>query len=263
MSRAIASTDEIFIHCSQLSKIMGDGKQSAGLTENQEQELFTLQNKVRTEKQDARMQELLIKKDWKPEYDLSEGAKNFTRELVRQMVFGYDSYFSAKETLKGTAVEDDSILLYNDVFGTAHKKNKIRMCNAWLNGECDIDAPEFDLIIDIKSSWSKETFPALPDEIDVSGYEWQGRGYMMLYNRNRFELAFCLVNTPWHLLRWESNTSIHYVDDIEKEFRVTSLFFDRDMQLEEKIKYKVNEVRRYAKWYEAQLLNKFERNRNK
>ena len=110
-----------------------------------------LGSKIRTEKQEITYQQLLYKKEWKPEYDLSEGAKTFTRELVRQMVFGYESWFSAKETLKGIAVEADSILLYNDVFGTAHKKHEGRVRNEWIDGECDIYAPEFDLIIDIKT----------------------------------------------------------------------------------------------------------------
>lgn len=259
--RRIASTDDIRISCSQLSKIMGDGKEKAGLTEKQEEELFFLENKARTEKQELRRLELLAKKDHKPEYDLSEGAKNYTRELVRQMIFDYRPSFSAKETIKGAMVENDSISLYNDVFGTSHTKNQIRMFNDYLQGECDIDSIDFDLIIDIKSSWSKETFPALEDEIEIGGYEWQGRGYMMLYDRSYFELAFCLVNTPFQLLKYESNFETHYVDDIEKELRVTTLRFERDFDLEEKIKYKVGEVKRYAKWYENKLVQKYDRHK--
>lgn len=239
---------------------MGDCKEGGSLTEKQHEEVLYLTNKVRTAKQDIRLNELIAKRDFKPEFDLSEGAKSFTRKLVKSMVYGYTPYFTSKETQKGTLVEDDSILLYNSVFGTCHAKNTERKRNEWIDGECDINAVEFNLVIDIKSSWSKETFPTLPDEIDVSGYEDQLRGYMMLYDLDRAELAFCLVNTPYHLLKYEANVQLHYVDDVEKELRVTSLFFNRCLDYEEKIKHKVSEVRKYAKWYENKLIEKYEKN---
>jgi len=254
-----ASIDEIFFRCSQLSKIMSDGKEKAGLTEKQEEELHFLASKIRTPKQESDYQKLLYKKDWKPEYDLSEGAKTYVRSLVRQIDFDYDTWFAVAETKKGILVENESIALYNEVFETNHSKNTKRERNEFIQGECDIDAPEFDLIIDIKSSWSKETFPFLEDEIDIKGYEWQGRGYMMLYNRNNFRLAFCLVNTPYQLLRFEQNMSIHYVDDIEKKLRVTTMDFTRCPILEEKIKYKVTEARRYANWYQNELVKKYQK----
>lgn len=258
-----ASIDEIFFRCSQLSKIMSDGKEKAGLTEKQQDELEFLASKIRTEKQEITFQQLLYKKDWKPEYDLSEGAKSYVRSLVRQIDFDYDVWFTAKETQKGILVENEGIALYNDVFETNHKKNTERKRNEWIQGECDIDAPEFDLVVDMKCPWSKETFPFLEDEIDVGGYEWQGRGYMMLYNRENFRLAFCLVNTPYQLLRFEQNMSLHYVDDIEKELRVTTMDFKRCPILEEKIKYKVTEARRYANWYQNELAKKYSNKRNK
>lgn len=255
----ISQEEPIYFRCSQLAKIMSDGKQKAGLTEKQEEYLCILENKARTPKQEIEYQELLFKKDWKPEYDLSEGAKTYVRSIVRGVLFGYKESFSSKETIKGQMVENDSIRLYNRVLGVNAKKNKERKRNEFIQGECDLKIIELDQVTDIKSSWSKETFPFLQDEIDVGGYEWQGRGYMMLENVSKFQLAFCLVNTPPSLLTYETNFSIHYVDDIEEEFRVTTMDFERDLELEKKIEYKVTEARRYACWYEQQLIKKYEK----
>ena len=43
---------------------------------------------------------------------------------------------------------------------------------------------------------------------------------------------------------------------IKEELLVTVLKFERDIELEEKIKYKVGECRRFANYYAAQILNK-------
>jgi len=185
---------------------------------------------------------------------LTQTAKSYIESLVKQIVFNYKTEINSKYLDKGIMVEDDSIELYNEVRFTNYQKNEVRLFNEWIEGECDINAP--DKIIDIKSSWSKDTFIATPDEINDKDYEWQLRGYMWLYNKDNSELAYCLVDTPDTLLEWENNLSIHHCSDIAPELRLTTKTFKRDTALEEKIKEKVKACRLYASEYESKILNK-------
>lgn len=185
---------------------------------------------------------------------LSQTAKTYIRGLVKEIVYNYDPEFTSKETEKGKDVESQSIDLYNEVFFTNYKKNTERKTNDFLTGECDIDAPE--KIIDIKSPWSKKTFPATAEEGVNKDYEWQLRGYMWLFDKDSAEIAYCLVNTPEYLIEYEQNKTIHEVDEIAPELRVTVLKIERDTELEELIKQKVLAARDYAEWYEKQIINK-------
>jgi hypothetical protein len=208
-----------------------------------------------TSKQKGERTRLQKKFDNKPEFDLSEGAKTYVRQLVKMQVYNYKIEIENKQLNKGIECEQEAIDLYNKVFWTKYKKNTNRIFGDYLQGECDVDAPE--KIQDYKVSWTKETFPALPDEIDVGGYEWQGRGYMKLYNKPKFELVYCLVETPDHLLDWENNLTLHHIDDIEPELRITTLMFERDLEKEKLIEHKVKECRKYAKWYSNEIAKKY------
>lgn len=166
---------------------------------------------------------------------LSAGAKTFIENLAAQEVYGYDKTISGKPIEKGLTVEDESIELLNGVLFTNFTKNTERKTNDWLTGECDIEDDR--RIIDIKSSWSLDTFPKLVKQGMDTGYEWQGRGYMMLWDKPEFVIAYCLVDTPVELIGYEDET-LHYVSHIQPELRVTLVHYQRNKTLEEKIKLK-------------------------
>jgi hypothetical protein len=167
---------------------------------------------------------------------LSVGAKTYILKLAKEFVYGYEEKITSKYMDKGILMEDESIKLYNSVFFTGHTKNIERKTNEWLTGECDIFTG--NKIIDIKTSWSLATFPCIVDECVNKDYEWQLRAYMMLWNVDQAELAYCMVNTPDDLMKYEQ-ADLHHVDHINEVLRVTTLSFDRDVSLEEKIKQKV------------------------
>jgi hypothetical protein len=144
---------------------------------------------------------------------LSATCKTYIKELVKEDLFGYKSTIDSKYLTKGIDMEDTSIDLYNEVHGTLYLKNTERLENEFITGECDINAE--DKIIDIKSSWSLETFPAAPEDVNNKDYEWQLRGYMMLYDKPKAELAYCMVNTPDYLLKEWDNWNIHKVDKFD------------------------------------------------
>lgn len=162
--------------------------------------------------------------------ELSAGAKTFIKKAFKEELFGFRDVPTSKYMEKGTLVEQDAIGLYNDVHFTDHVKNtERRQHEGILTGECDIFTG--DSVIDIKSCWSLATFPIWPDEAANTGYEWQLRAYMLLWDCPRAELAYCMVTTPEHLRKWE-NPDMHIVDHIPEHMRITKLAFVRDAALE-------------------------------
>lgn len=173
---------------------------------------------------------------------LSVGAKTAITKQAKEFVYGYDEKFSSKYTEKGLLSEDRSIDLLNSVLFTEYKKNTERKTNDWLTGEADLVTP--NQIIDIKTSWSLSTFPCLASEGENKTYEWQLRAYMMLWDLDQAQIAYCLVSTPDHLIGYEDK-ALHQVDHIAPELRVTLVSYQRDQSLEDKIKFKVDEARKY------------------
>jgi hypothetical protein len=94
-----------------------------------------------------------------------------------------------------------------------------------MTGECDILGE--DCVIDIKSSYSLDTFPATADDGENQQYYWQGQMYMYLYDKPRYEVAYCMVSTPDDLCKYEQS-ELHLVDHIPEHMRVTIWRFDRN-----------------------------------
>lgn len=173
---------------------------------------------------------------------LSVGAKTHVEELAKEFVYQYIKEVSSKEMEKGIIVEQACIELLNEVLFSNFKKNTERRENEWITGECDIYTGT--RIHDIKAPWSLATSPATVFAGRDKDYEWQGRGYMMLWDCDEFEIDYCLVNTPDELIRYEPE-DLHYVDHIDPLLRVTRVPYKRDKTLEDQIKRKVDAARAY------------------
>jgi len=162
---------------------------------------------------------------------LGQTAKSYIIQKAKEDFFEYKTELTNKYVMKGIHQEQDSIDLLNAVRFENYKKYDHRAENEWLTGCCDIITE--DLIIDIKSSWSLETFPATSYELkDLSDYEWQGRAYMWLYDMTKFELCYVMVSTAPELLGEYENGALHYVEHIAPEKRITSITFERDKEIE-------------------------------
>ena len=174
---------------------------------------------------------------------LGETTKTFVMDKAKEDFYGITPSFSNKFTEKGLRNEDVGIDMINQTRFMDYKKNQERITTKWLTGECDINAE--DVIIDIKCSWSFETFPAFQEEADKSvkksGYDWQLRGYMMLYNKPLGEVVYCLTSTPTDLLSAYDNLDLHDVERISIEKRLTSVKIERDEVKESEIlmQYKI------------------------
>jgi hypothetical protein len=186
---------------------------------------------------------------------LSETAKSEMIKIAKEDFYGYSSQMTNKYVEKGIEVEDKSIELLSLVKFAQYNKNKVRVNNDFLTGECDINDDKNDEIIDIKSSWSLETFPALPSDINIKDYEMQLRGYMMLYERSKASVCYCMVSTPEGLTMYE-NKLLHEVDHIDPFARVTMLTIERDLEIEKQIEERCKLAIDFYYDYIRQLSNK-------
>ena len=189
---------------------------------------------------------------------LGETTKSFVMEKAKEDFYGIRPNFSNKYTEKGIANEDLGIEMVNQARFMDFKKNEERVTTEWLTGECDINAG--DLIIDIKCSWSFDTFPAFQEEADKavkkSGYDWQLRGYMMLYNKPMGEVVYCLTTTPASLLSPFDDLDLHDVEHIDIEKRMTCVKVERDDEKEEEIRQQYLVANEYYKECIKELENK-------
>jgi hypothetical protein len=164
---------------------------------------------------------------------LSQTAKSYINQIAKEDFFGYESPIINRYLDKGINQELESIHLLNAVCFDNYQKNTQRVENDFITGECDIITKE--KIIDIKTSWSLDTFPELPEDIDSNQYEWQGRAYMMLYDKPEFELVYCMVSTWDEFLTQYDDKTLHKVDHIDPRKRITSITFERDLELEQQM----------------------------
>lgn len=171
-----------------------------------------------------------------PEKDtLSDGALTHVYELASQILLNWKPALDTYEIEKGRVVEDQTIALYNQVSGNFYVKNNERKKTDLFTGECDINEEDEDLILDIKSSYSKKTFPLILKEGDKKLYEWQLDTYMLLWDRNYAGLVFGLVDTPSHLIKKQDPEDWHIVGHIPPELRITTIFKERDAKREQQL----------------------------
>lgn len=176
---------------------------------------------------------------------LSESAKKVVEDEIRALYFGVREKISNKFMQKGIDCEQQSIDLLNNVefrLSKPYIKNTERRSNDWITGECDIYDAETSLIRDIKTSWSLATFPLFATNAD--DYEWQMRGYMMLWDCDEASVDYCLIDTPEHLIGYEQR-ELHIVSHIEPEKRVKSFVYHRDLEKEERIKQRCEQLQAY------------------
>lgn len=164
---------------------------------------------------------------------LSVGAKTYLNQLAKEKVYGYISSIDSRYLSKGLICEEESIALYNAVNFCELVKNEERRNNGIIIGECDLFVPN-RRGVDIKTAWSLDTFPVLPEDCHDKDYEWQARGYMLLWDLPIWDVAYCLVSTPDELIP-DGKEELHYVDHIPPEMRITSIRYERCEKLEEKM----------------------------
>jgi len=194
---------------------------------------------------------------------LSQTAKSYVEEIVLKEKYGIRKEFSSRYTDKGNEVEEESIALVNDVLNFKFiYKNDEHFTNDWVTGTPDVNTDE--VLIDVKSSWDASTFPWFETELPNKDYYYQLQGYMWLTGKNESILAYCLIDTPGEMVEDEirrAHWKLHLIDEsqelreeietkhkfshIPKNRRVKYWFVQKDEQVIEQIKERVELCREY------------------
>jgi hypothetical protein len=179
---------------------------------------------------------------------LSETAKSMIKQSVIEDVYGRTE-IKSKYLDKGNLLEDEAIKAVGLITARQPKKHKGRMANEWISGECDFISPS--CIEDTKCSWSIDTFPFFQEDaekdVKKAGYDWQGQGYMWLYDRPVHYVHFVLLPTPYELLGFNDSQEFH-IDLVEKiplKKRIKTVVIERDESLYEQVIEKVTIAREY------------------
>jgi hypothetical protein len=255
---------EFKIACHALSEIMAG---EVGLTEKQEQTLNEyLQRKSGvgkplTPNMEAELEKLLEKRDH-PE--LPAGAKTYCKKWLKRKLFNRSEDWKNIVVDKGLACENDSIRLVSEICGEEYEKNEDFLSNDYCHGEPDILKTK--IVRDIKSSWDLFTFPMFDDEIPKKDYWWQLQGYMWLTGLEKAALDYTLIDTPmplvlldlkklyyqsggvaeeWSPEKYEALYPNYRFDDVPKEMRVKSFYFDFEPWVVPQITARVQMCREY------------------
>lgn len=232
----------IIFRASSIGDLMGSAKSIDQTLMNDH--VKAIQNKTKAKRTDEE-QKLLDDLLWNT---LPEGAVTILDKMISQKLINWqDAEFDFFTTEKGKACEHESIELYNEVKDTFYVKNAERITVNNLTGECDLIDKSESLVIDIKTAYSKKTYPLILKLSKL--YEWQLRAYMYLYDVDHAELAYCLVNTPFDLISNKDPEHWHVVDDVPLNLRVSTLRIKRDVEKENLMLSRINLSSKYIYEY--------------
>lgn len=158
--------------------------------------------------------------------NLSETAKTHIEQVWLRKNYGFKNTVITNELIKGVVCENTSIELLMQKDSEFREKNKERFENDFIQGEPDVILS--DVIEDVKTSWSIETF--FKADLDKD-YWWQGQGYMSLLGIKKYRLTYCLIDTPSELITKEINYQIGKL-----KMLVTDGYFDAD-KIAEQIRF--------------------------
>jgi len=203
---------------SELGHIMAD-ERSAVITPTQLKELNRLLEKISlTDLQAVRRDELIAKRDAPPV--LSQGAKTYIQKKALHHKYGIEDTIESRYLDKGIICEDEAVQIYATVSGE-HLifKNEEHFNNDFVQGTPDLILE--DRIVDIKCSWSLDSFPFFEDKLKTL-YFYQVQAYMWLTDKSKAEVAYVLVNTPDHLFQQELEREKWKVKDTQGVLDLTA-----------------------------------------
>jgi hypothetical protein len=194
---------------------------------------------------------------------LSQTAKTYVEELAKEHLFGIKKLFKSRYTDKGNEVEEKAIELTEDVLGFEFiTKNENYYQNDYIKGTPDIITTS--LVIDVKSSWSGDTFPFFETELPNKDYYYQVMGYMWLTGKKNALISYCLINTPEEIVNDEIRrtawgkyeiepseetirdvVALHSFDHIPKDRRVKAFHVEYNEAVVNEMKTRIEHCRTY------------------
>ena len=193
--------DKYLFRCHMVGKIIDVPKP---LTDNQREtynEFLERSNGIGrelTKNQKDTLTSLQYKKNESEIYRLNDGTKKLLSRLAYAEKYGLKIDINSPKIKKGLEVEKNSRDILTRVSGTFFTANDERKYNDFVTGEIDIKPN--NTIIDIKSSWSWESYSTILEESANELYLRQGDSYMDLWGIDNFLLCHILTDTPAYLV---------------------------------------------------------------
>lgn len=182
------------------------------LTPNQNDTLIGLRSKENlTPKQKITLTALDHKLNESKIFKLSDSTKKTLNQIVFYEKTGRVKILEAKYLDKGLAKEKEARDLMSEILDFNLIKDDERKTNDFVTGQRDIKHDE--IIIDIKSSWSYESFNNLLIEKENEINLRQMDSYMDLWAIKESVIAHVLVDTPINLINDELRR-LSYKEDI-------------------------------------------------
>ena len=187
------------IHPSACGQIMGLVGRP---TDKQLATIGELQAKPKlTDIQQATLNDLIAKRDAPPQ--LTEGAKTYCKQWLKEKLYARRKEFSNKYTEKGITCEPAGIELLAQYMGYGLiAKNETFYQNDWMVGTPDVVLS--DIIEEIKNSWSCFTFPLFEQVIPDMDYEYQVQCYMELTGKKKAAVNYVLIDAPLEIMDAEA-----------------------------------------------------------
>lgn len=182
---------------------------------------------------------------------LSDTAKTEVRSIVKEDLTTFRSFKGNQYTAKGNTLEDIAIEMSGKIRFRQYQKHVGRIENGLITGECDILDQKRKTIIDTKCTWDIGTHPFFQDEAEEkakkAGYDWQMQGYMWLYDCDQAFVDFWLFPCPVELTNdWDDREQlIDLVDKIDIRERLTTVKYERDESMIDRIKEKIPHAQDY------------------
>ncbi len=191
---------------------------------------------------------------------LPAGIKTVCELWHKEQIYGRRKEISGNPLEKGNFCESQSIQFINAQLLESYEKNEEYKESEFISGTCDIQTD--DLIIDIKNSFTFDTFPLHDFGIKNKDYFFQLQCYMFLYNKPKAALCYTLMSMPFHMIEREAKRKAYYenrdygqvfnevhkqltYDDIDPKYKYKMFYIDFDMSVIEKIKERVKLCRIY------------------
>jgi hypothetical protein len=146
---------------------------------------------------------------------ISATLKTHLNDWYLEKKYGVRTEIRSRYTDKGIQLEDEAIREYNKLFGTNHFKNDEFFEDDFIQGTPDIVSD--DEVLDIKCSFSLDSFPILEKKMSNKNYYAQLQGYMRLTGKSKAKLVYVLLDTPEDIIVREAK-SIMYKEKLPDDF---------------------------------------------
>lgn len=197
-----------------------------GLTESQKATLNDYRQRSSgegrplTDKQRETLIELEYKELKSNEYRLTDGQKKLLNELYFFEKYGRKNDLDFKQLRKGLEVEKLSRDLLSQITGMYFTSNPENRSNEWVTGTTDVK-PSEGIVIDIKSSWSFESYSNILQSKANDVYLRQLDCYMELWECDQSLLCHVLIDTPFQIIN----------DELKRQsYKYNWLDFDGDVK---------------------------------